>query len=87
MFHPYVKKTEELTMFNPEYCRSLDYVYEKDVNFRGIPLLRFKLAPHTWSNATVYPPNAGYCSGNPELCGVSGYMRQDPCRQESDLFE
>ncbi|XP_041469358.1 scavenger receptor class B member 1-like [Lytechinus variegatus] len=83
MFHPYVKRTEELTMFNPEYCRSLDYVYEKDVHFRGIPLMRFKLAPHTWSNGTVYPPNAGYCSGNPELCGVSGYMRQDPCREGS----
>lgn len=61
-------------------CRSVAYNYEKDVEFRGIPLLRFKLASNTWANATDWPPNAGYCSGKPEMCGVSGIMRQDPCR-------
>eukprot|EP00057_Strongylocentrotus_purpuratus_P024557 XP_011679031.1 PREDICTED: scavenger receptor class B member 1 [Strongylocentrotus purpuratus] len=83
MFHPYVERTEQLDMFNPEYCRSLAYNYEKDVNYKGIPLLRFKLATNTWANATDWPPNAGYCSGKPEMCGVSGIMRQDPCRAGS----
>eukprot|EP00057_Strongylocentrotus_purpuratus_P023484 XP_011677958.1 PREDICTED: scavenger receptor class B member 1 [Strongylocentrotus purpuratus] len=66
-------------MYQPPLCRSVSYDFVKDSSYEGIPLLKFSLSPSTYMNATAFPPNEGFCSGQRELCGPSGVMRQDPC--------
>lgn len=80
MYHPYMTREENMHLFHPDLCRSVPYVYEQDTIYKKVPLLKFVLANYTYSNGTDYPPNAGFCSHDQDLCGPSGIMRQDPCR-------
>ncbi|XP_030839054.1 scavenger receptor class B member 1 [Strongylocentrotus purpuratus] len=79
LYHPNVEKTDTLQLYQPPLCRSVSYDFVKDSSYEGIPLLKFSLSPFTYMNATAFPPNEGFCSGQRELCGPSGVMRQDPC--------
>lgn len=80
MYHPYMSRKEKLYLFHPDLCRSVPYIYEEDVVYKEVPLLKFVLANYTFYNGSDYPPNEGFCKGNHDLCGPSGIMRQDPCR-------
>lgn len=80
MYHPDIQKDETLRMYQPNLCRSISYNFVSEENFKGVPVLKFGLSPSTFSNSTAFPPNRGFCSGQRDLCGPSGVMRQDPCR-------
>ncbi|XP_071481249.1 scavenger receptor class B member 1-like [Diadema antillarum] len=83
MYHPYRTREEDIYLFHPDLCRSVRYLYHNDTVYKKVPLLKYVLAPYTYDNGTSYPPNAGFCSGDKDLCGPSGVMRQDPCRYGS----
>nr|AYO99755.1 scavenger receptor class B member 1 [Apostichopus japonicus] len=78
MYHPYISRDEKLELFHPDVCRSLPYLYEKDMNFKGVPLFKFVLANYTYANGTVHPPNEGFY--REDMWAPSGLLRQDPCR-------
>ncbi|XP_072170343.1 scavenger receptor class B member 1-like [Diadema setosum] len=86
MFHPGVTREETLHLFQPQLCRSVSYEFENESSFKEVPLLKFRLSPSVFMNVTTFPPNRGFCGGQPELCNVpSGVMRQDPCRYGSPI--
>lgn len=60
--------------------RSLELVYQRSENMKGIPLFRF-VAPKTlFANGTDYAPNEGFCP-----CRQSGLLNVSSCRHsESD---
>lgn len=70
-------------MFNPARSlhRSLELVYQRSGEMKGIPLYRF-VAPKTlFANGTDYTPNEGFCP-----CRQSGLLNVSSCRQsESKL--
>lgn len=61
--------------------RSLELVYQRSGNMKGIPLFRF-VAPKTlFANGTDYAPNEGFCP-----CRQSGLLNVSSCRQGESAF-
>lgn len=72
----------DFQMFCPSLYRSLELVYQRSGETKGIPLFRF-VAPKTlFANGTDYAPNEGFCP-----CRQSGLLNVSSCRHgESDRF-
>lgn len=72
----------DFQMLCPSPYRSLELVYQRSGETKGIPLFRF-VAPKTmFANGTDYAPNEGFCP-----CRQSGLLNVSSCRHsESDSF-
>ncbi|XP_076046428.1 lysosome membrane protein 2-like isoform X2 [Oratosquilla oratoria] len=76
-FHPNVKKTDRLYIFNGQLCRSIPLVYKKTINKSGITAYRFGPPADVFSYGPQNPENACYCSRGG--CLASGVLDMKPC--------
>nr|XP_046230248.1 scavenger receptor class B member 1 isoform X2 [Scatophagus argus] len=81
LWPPFMTTESTLPFYSPDACRSMELVYQRPGNFKGVPLYRF-VAPKTlFANGTDYPPNEGFCP-----CRQSGLLNVSSCRHNSPVF-
>ncbi|XP_042365187.1 scavenger receptor class B member 1 isoform X2 [Plectropomus leopardus] len=81
MWPPFMTRESTLPFYSPDACRSMELVYQRDGEMKGIPLYRF-VAPKTlFANGTDYAPNEGFCP-----CRQSGLPNVSSCRHNSPVF-
>ncbi|KAE8285467.1 Scavenger receptor class B member 1 [Larimichthys crocea] len=81
MWPPFMTKESTLPFYSPDACRSLELVYQRSGELKGIPLYRY-VAPKTmFANGTDYAPNEGFCP-----CRQSGLLNVSSCRHNSPCF-
>ncbi|KAM9306203.1 scavenger receptor class B member 1-like [Pholidichthys leucotaenia] len=81
MWPPFITKEKTLPFYNPDVCRSMELVYQRPGDMKGIPLYRY-VAPKTlFANGTDYAPNEGFCP-----CRQSGLLNVSSCRQNAPVF-
>uniref|UniRef100_A0A3Q4B5W6 Scavenger receptor class B member 1 n=1 Tax=Mola mola TaxID=94237 RepID=A0A3Q4B5W6_MOLML len=81
MWPPFMTEESTLPFYSPDACRSLELVYQRPGEFKGVPLYRF-VAPKTmFANGTDYAPNEGFCP-----CRQSGLLNVSTCRHNSPAF-
>lgn len=81
MWPPFMTRESTLPFYSPDACRSMELVYQRDGNMKGIPLYRY-VAPKTlFANGTDYAPNEGFCP-----CRQSGLLNVSSCRHNSPVF-
>ncbi|KAL7078903.1 hypothetical protein ACQ4LE_002620 [Meloidogyne hapla] len=56
---PYVSKTDVIPVFVAELCRTIDLVFQKEVEYAGVPLYRFIMPKDAWD--WNLPSNKGFC--------------------------
>nr|XP_020484461.2 LOW QUALITY PROTEIN: scavenger receptor class B member 1-like [Labrus bergylta] len=75
MWPPFMTKESTLPFYSPDACRSMELVYQRPGEMKGIPLYRY-VAPKTlFANGTDYAPNEGFCP-----CRQSGLLNVSSCR-------
>ncbi|XP_076613733.1 scavenger receptor class B member 1 isoform X1 [Chaetodon auriga] len=81
MWPPFMTEESTLPFYSPDACRSLELVYQRPGELKGIPLFRF-VAPKTlFANGADYAPNEGFCP-----CRQSGLLNVSSCRHNSSVF-
>ncbi|XP_041816228.1 scavenger receptor class B member 1 isoform X2 [Chelmon rostratus] len=81
MWPPFMTKESTLPFYSPDACRSMELVYQRPGELKGIPLYRF-VAPKTlFANGADYAPNEGFCP-----CRQSGLLNVSSCRHDSPVF-
>ncbi|XP_028457451.1 scavenger receptor class B member 1 isoform X2 [Perca flavescens] len=81
MWPPFMTRESTLPFYSPDACRSMELVYQRDGQMKGIPLYRY-VAPKTlFANGTDYAPNEGFCP-----CRQSGLLNVSSCRHNSPVF-
>ena len=70
---PYVSKDERITVFVAELCRSIDLVFQKEVEYAGVPLYRFVVPEDVWD--WTLPKNKGFCHSD---SGKKFFEQQEP---------
>ncbi|CAG05393.1 unnamed protein product, partial [Tetraodon nigroviridis] len=81
MWPPFMTEESTLPFYSPDACRSLELVYQRSGEMKGIPLFRF-VAPKTlFANGSDYAPNEGFCP-----CRQSGLLNVSSCRHNSPVF-
>uniref|UniRef100_A0A3Q3GRY4 Scavenger receptor class B member 1 n=1 Tax=Labrus bergylta TaxID=56723 RepID=A0A3Q3GRY4_9LABR len=81
MWPPFMTKESTLPFYSPDACRSMELVYQRPGEMKGIPLYRY-VAPKTlFANGTDYAPNEGFCP-----CRQSGLLNVSSCRHNSPVF-
>ena len=81
-FPPFRSKAEKLPIFAPDLCRTLYLVYEKEDEFKGIPVWKMKLDPKLFEPPKVNPDNECYCmhlKNKPERCSIRGTIDLGGC--------
>lgn len=81
-FPPFRSKGERLPIFAPDLCRTLYLVYEKETEFKGIPVWQMKLDPKIFDPPKVNPENECYCAHQkkkPERCSIRGTIDMAGC--------
>ena len=83
-FAPNVKRDTVLTIFNPELCRRLSMIYEKDELHEGIPIYRFEMSRTFFDPAAE--ENQCYCwPPKPRYCGYNGTFVVKRCKFGSPI--
>lgn len=81
MWPPFMTRETTLPFYSPDACRSMELVYQRDGEMKGIPLYRY-VAPKTlFANGSDYAPNEGFCP-----CRQSGLLNVSSCRHNSPVF-
>lgn len=81
-FPPFRSKSEKLPIFAADLCRTLYLVYEKEDEFKGIPVWKMKLDPKIFEPPKVNPENECYCmhmKKKPERCSIRGTIDLGGC--------
>ncbi|EYC20723.1 hypothetical protein Y032_0021g390 [Ancylostoma ceylanicum] len=60
LFPPFLKKTDKIYVFIKELCRSVWLIFQKEVEYEGVPAYRFLLPPEVFD--PTIPENDGYCN-------------------------
>jgi len=81
IFTPFIKKDTVLYAYNPEVCRPLFIVFDKEVEYKGVPLYRFGAHEKIFQGIDTNPENECYCTEgvDPELCKRNGLMMMSGC--------
>lgn len=76
-FHPGVKPSDKLFIFNGQLCRSLPLVYERTVVHSGVETYRFVPPPDTFAYDDQNSQNWCFCSRSG--CPLRGLLDMKPC--------
>ncbi|RVE49576.1 hypothetical protein evm_005804 [Chilo suppressalis] len=72
-------RKKKLHVFFPNLCRRLPFVYEKDVEIDGIPLLRYRLPSNVFDDPVNNPENQCYCEIDSATCPPRGVINVTAC--------
>ena len=76
-FHPNVKPSDTLYIFNGQLCRALPLVFNERVFHDGIETYRFTPPHDIFQYGPKYPKNSCFCSGGG--CPPRGVLDMKPC--------
>ncbi|KAK4875497.1 hypothetical protein RN001_011919 [Aquatica leii] len=82
-FYPQHLKRDHITYFSADFCRPLEFTYEKDVVIKDIPSYKYSASDAIFDNGTKIPKNKCFCT---EKCYPSGVMDNSPCRNGVPVF-
>uniref|UniRef100_A0A915B6Q1 Uncharacterized protein n=1 Tax=Parascaris univalens TaxID=6257 RepID=A0A915B6Q1_PARUN len=73
LFKPYIKKSDKLYIFSPSLCRSIHFVFDKEVEYRGVNAYRFVVSPDLfdWNQ----PENGAFCFNS----GKEFFKKDEQC--------
>ncbi|KAF6024459.1 SCARB2 [Bugula neritina] len=84
MYHPFIEKTESLSIFSSDLCRSINVIYNSQHFLQDVPQYRFKPPQSLFD----YPPenedSACYCVG--ETCPHGGVLNISACQEGAPVF-
>uniref|UniRef100_A0A0N5AEC1 CD36 family protein n=1 Tax=Syphacia muris TaxID=451379 RepID=A0A0N5AEC1_9BILA len=89
LFQPYLKKSDRLYVFVPDLCRSLYFVFDKEIDYKGVPTYRYKVPEEVFKFTSS--ENKGFCynsgksffSAN-EKCLPDGLLDISRCQKGSE---
>lgn len=88
-FHPQVKRSETLYIFNTDLCRSLFLDYEMDSSVRGIPTYKFVVPRRFFQAPANEPENECFCTQKAGLsdllCRTDGILDISKCRKGAPI--
>lgn len=83
-FYPPIKeKTEPISIFMADLCRSISLDYDEEKSIHGITGYKYRGGEKTVDNGTIYPENKCFSSGESVPSGV---MNVSACRFGSPVF-
>lgn len=88
-FPPFRSKTDKLAIFTPDICRTLYLIYDREDEFKGIPVWRMKLDPKLFEPPKVNPDNECYCmhlNNKPDRCSIKGTIDLGGCLKGAPLI-
>ncbi|KAL4711221.1 hypothetical protein ACJJTC_019062 [Scirpophaga incertulas] len=68
-----------LHVFFPNLCRRLPYLYDKDIETDGIPLLRYRLPLNVFDDPSHNPENQCFCEIDSGTCPPRGVTNVTAC--------
>jgi len=84
IFPPFVKKDRVVRIFSSDLCRSLYLTYTKEVEYKGVPALKFTIPEAMLADPVSNPENRCFCP-NPdpveEKCPKAGVILLSACRK------
>ncbi|KAI1729108.1 CD36 family domain-containing protein [Ditylenchus destructor] len=81
LFKPFISKEENLTVFVPELCKSLTLVYQKELDYAGVPAYRYVVTRDDFD--FTLGRNKGFCHAN----GKKIFEEEDPSCLPSGLLD
>ncbi|XP_013196356.1 scavenger receptor class B member 1-like [Amyelois transitella] len=72
-------RNRTLHVFMPNLCRRLPYIYDKDIEVDGIPLLRYRLPLDVFDDPEHNPQNQCYCEIDTATCPPRGVINVTAC--------
>ncbi|XP_063164166.1 platelet glycoprotein 4-like [Candoia aspera] len=87
-FAPFVKRSEVLSFFSSDICRSLYGTYDSDQTVKDILLYRFIIPPSAFASPLSNPDNKCFCLKEEasQRCIFSGIMDISPCKEEKPVI-
>merc|ERR1712168_1421271 len=87
MFHPGVHKSEDLYMFSPDLCRSIQAEFKGEETVQGLKTYQFSPPKSVFAAPEENPGNADFCypDGNATSCLGKGLLRVSKCRKNAPL--
>jgi len=79
MYGPGVTKDDILYIYDSMLCRSMHLTYEKDLEFHGLPVMRFIPPEDMLENPEINNDNLCYCSPDRSNCLGAGFLNMAPC--------
>jgi hypothetical protein len=83
IFPPVQAKEDQLQMFIPDFCRSVQLDYSEEADILGIPAYRYEASATVTDNGTMEPENLCNCGGQ---CLPSGVFNISACRYGIPAF-
>ena len=87
-FPPFRSKRDKLPIFAPDLCRTLYAIYERETDFKGIPVWRMKLDPKVFESPAMNPDNECFCAHakkRPDRCAIRGIIDLSGCLNGAPL--
>lgn len=88
-FPPFRSKSDKLPIYTPDICRTLWVVYDKEDEFKGIPVWKMKLDPRMFDPPKVNPANECFCmhwKKKPERCSIKGTIDLGGCLKGAPII-
>jgi len=88
-FPPFRSKKDRLPIFTPDLCRTLHIIFDKEEEFKGIPVWRMKLDPKIFEPPQMNPENECYCmhwKKKKERCGIKGTIDLGGCLKGAPIL-
>jgi len=82
-FNPYIKTSETLWFFNDQLCRAMPLVFDKTVQHKGLPGLRFKPREDVFMSSTKFSENS--CFAGPEYEVGDGVFDVRVCQFDTPI--
>lgn len=88
-YPPFLSKGDKLPIFTPDVCRTLYIVFDKEDEFKGIPVWKMKLDPKMFEPPKVNPDNECFCmhwKKKPERCSIKGTIDLGGCLKGAPII-
>ncbi|XP_077284882.1 protein peste-like [Arctopsyche grandis] len=82
-YPPKLSKTQKISMFSADLCRTITFDYDEVVTVQGIPAYKYSGGSSILDNGTIHPENKCFCAGE---CQPSGTLNVSTCRYGSPAF-
>jgi len=87
MFHPGISSSENVFMFSPDLCRSLEAEFKGKEEIHGITTYKYSPTKDVFAGPDENPSNAAFCypSGKAKDCLGKGLLRVSTCKKMAPL--
>ncbi|ODM96304.1 Sensory neuron membrane protein 1 [Orchesella cincta] len=82
VFPPHLKTSDKLTMFEVDFCRSIDFEYAEEVQYKSVMGSKYHVGKDVLQDPSINPDNQCFCSKNNSIdaCLKEGVLDVSPCQ-------